>query len=147
MYCHKCKSEFVKGITVCSDCGIPLVSELPETMPEPIIIDETPSHPSEYLNDIAEWNKNMYNPGYYTGGNSPPHIKRISSVGNMPIGILTLIWGIGLFGFVVMNLIEADWGNPEELLGLIPSSAVAGFFGILLIWSGVQRIRRSIKKG
>ncbi len=31
MICPKCKSEFVSGAAVCSDCGIPLV----ETIPEP----------------------------------------------------------------------------------------------------------------
>ena len=29
-YCQKCKSEFVEGIKVCSDCNTPLVDSLPE---------------------------------------------------------------------------------------------------------------------
>ena len=35
MFCPKCRAEFVSGITICSDCGIPLVERLPpESKPE-----------------------------------------------------------------------------------------------------------------
>lgn len=30
MYCPKCKTEYIPGITVCADCGTPLVEELTE---------------------------------------------------------------------------------------------------------------------
>jgi hypothetical protein len=36
MFCPKCRTEFRKGFTTCSDCEIPLVDELPpEASPEP----------------------------------------------------------------------------------------------------------------
>lgn len=30
MFCPKCKSEFIKRITICPECNIPLVKKLPE---------------------------------------------------------------------------------------------------------------------
>jgi hypothetical protein len=38
MFCPKCKDEFIKGITDCPDCAIPLVKELPAET-EPIYIE------------------------------------------------------------------------------------------------------------
>ena len=36
MFCPKCRTEYRKGFTSCSDCEKPLVDELPpETAPEP----------------------------------------------------------------------------------------------------------------
>lgn len=34
MYCPKCKAEYRQGFTVCADCGVPLVYELPKEEPE-----------------------------------------------------------------------------------------------------------------
>lgn len=34
MYCPQCKAEYRPGITVCADCGVPLVYELPEEEPK-----------------------------------------------------------------------------------------------------------------
>lgn len=34
MWCPNCKNEYVKGITHCADCGVPLVETLPEEEPE-----------------------------------------------------------------------------------------------------------------
>jgi hypothetical protein len=42
MFCPKCKDEFIKGITDCPDCAIPLVKDLPaeaESAYEPIYVE------------------------------------------------------------------------------------------------------------
>ena len=31
MWCPKCKTEYIDGITKCADCGVDLVEELPAT--------------------------------------------------------------------------------------------------------------------
>ena len=38
MFCHKCKSEYQEGVVVCSDCNVPLVSEL-QIEPKPEFVD------------------------------------------------------------------------------------------------------------
>ena len=43
-----------------SICDTPLI-ESPSKLDT-----ESPSHPSKYLNDLEEWNRNQYNPGYWT---------------------------------------------------------------------------------
>ncbi|UCG92113.1 MAG: hypothetical protein JSV97_13850, partial [candidate division WOR-3 bacterium] len=34
MYCPQCKAEYRQGITVCADCGVSLVYELPKEEPK-----------------------------------------------------------------------------------------------------------------
>ncbi len=35
-------------------------------------------HPSEYLNDLEEWQRYQYDPGHYLGGNINPQLKYAS---------------------------------------------------------------------
>ncbi len=39
-WCPKCKNEYVKGMTICADCDVALVDELPEELPEdmPVVL-------------------------------------------------------------------------------------------------------------
>jgi Putative prokaryotic signal transducing protein len=49
MFCPQCKTEYREGFTTCSDCGVPLVSELPA---------EPESHYVDYVEVL-----DTYNPG------------------------------------------------------------------------------------
>src|SRR5688572_30610020 len=42
MFCPQCKAEYRQGYTRCSDCGVPLVSVLPDSEEEPAPDHETP---------------------------------------------------------------------------------------------------------
>ena len=142
MFCPNCKAEYREGFKKCSACQVPLVHELPQ---EPVLQNTyrmgTRNHPSEYLNDLAEWNQNQYNPGYWVGGNIPPHVKVLNQAGSKVIGITALIWAVIILGVIVNSLINADYNNPETLLLIIPATLVGGFFVCVLTWAGIQRVR------
>lgn len=127
MHCPYCKSEYSKDVLECPICNTPLVQ----------------SPPGKYLNDLEEWGKNQYNPGYWTGGNIPPHIKVLSKAGSKRIGIIALICGIILFGITINSLLDIHIGNPEEILTSVAGNIIRVFFGALLIWAGIQRLKES----
>lgn len=44
----------------------------------------------EYINDLEEWMEHQYDPGYWTGGNIPPHIKYMKR----PPRLILLLLGV-----------------------------------------------------
>lgn len=44
----------------------------------------------EYINDLEEWMEHQYDPGYWTGGNIPPHIKYVKR----PSRLILLLLGV-----------------------------------------------------
>lgn len=91
--------------------------------------DRKKEHPSEYLNDLEEWQKHQYDPGYYLGGNYSPQLKYgIGTKGGKYLGIVFLMLG-GMSGVgAVFSFIEGT-GN---LLGLL--------FFVLFIITGLKLI-------
>lgn len=60
--------------------------------------DKDNKHPSEYLNDLEEWQNNQYNPGHWTGGRIPFHLKYPKK----RLGVFFIVIGIvslALMGF------------------------------------------------
>ena len=140
MYCPYCKSEYKEGVLECPYCDTPLIQS-------PAKLDtKTPSHPSDYLNDLEEWNNNQYNPGYWLGGKIPPHIKVLNKAGGRTIGIISLISGIIMLIFTIESMLTNSFQNPEDIILALTGNIVGGFFGILLVWAGIQRIKGSNTK-
>ncbi|MFH0778178.1 MAG: DUF2007 domain-containing protein [Candidatus Eisenbacteria bacterium] len=53
MFCPKCKSEYREGFVTCSDCGVPLVAELPD---EPYSGEAGPAEDVEFVEVLATYN-------------------------------------------------------------------------------------------
>jgi hypothetical protein len=75
------------------------VSELSWNIWERNMNKEERKHPSDYLNDLEEWQEHQYNPGYWTGGNIPPHLKYPKK----QLGIFFII--IGVFSSLVFTMV------------------------------------------
>jgi hypothetical protein len=84
-------------------------------------------HPSEFLNKIEEWSENQYNPGYWTGGNIPPHIKHGGKLG----GMLLLMVGILLICLLPFSIFS---------LNGVTSIIITTIIGIVFIIAGLKKI-------
>lgn len=50
-------------------------------------------HPSEYLNDLQDWQEHQYDPGHFLGGNLPPQTK-YATRGGKTLGIILSMLGV-----------------------------------------------------
>lgn len=86
-------------------------------------------HPSEYLNDLEEWQNHQYDPGHYLGGNIPPQLKYgLGTKSGKYLGVVFLMLGVMSGVGVVFSFIEGT-GN---LFGL--------FLFVLFIITGLKLI-------
>jgi len=92
---------------------------------------EDRKHPSDYLNDLEEWQENQYNPGHWTGGNIPPYLKYPKK----PLGILFII--IGVFSILVVTMIAIKDFSLENVFGNILGLLAA----LLFLAAGIRIIR------
>ncbi|MTI81582.1 MAG: hypothetical protein FH758_12035 [Firmicutes bacterium] len=60
------------------------------------------------IEDLQEWSDKQYNPGHWTGGNIPPHMKR-GNLGKLcgyyllVLGVFVVLPGIGMLVFDSSN--------------------------------------------
>ena len=79
-------------------------------------MSEDKEHPSEYLNDLEEWQNHQYDPGHYLGGNLPPQLKYgLGTVGGKYLGVLLLIIGVMSGIGTIFSLVE----GTGSLIGLL----------------------------
>jgi hypothetical protein len=95
------------------------------------------NHPSEFLNDLEEWQEHQYCPGHYSGGNLPPQLKyaNVNKAGKT-FGISLLFLG-SISAIAVIGLLFYGAG----------SSALFGLgYSILLLAAGVKLLTRHRKR-
>ena len=94
-------------------------------------VSESRKHPSDYLHDLEEWQDHQYDPGHWTGGSIPPHLK----YPRRPLGILLVIMGglsllaVGM-DMMTDSSLDSVVGN---ILGLLTGS--------LFLAAGIRIIR------
>ena len=85
-------------------------------------------HPSEYLNDLEEWQNHQYDPGHYLGGNIRPQLKHgLGTKGGKYLGVLFLVFGVMSGTVMVLSIME---GMGINLVGLM--------FSVLFIFAGLR---------
>lgn len=93
-------------------------------------MSEEKEHPSEYLNDLEEWQNHQYDPGHYLGENLPPQLKNgLGTVGGKYLGVLFLIIGVMSGIGTIFSLVK----GTGDLVGL--------FVFILFITAGITLLR------
>lgn len=131
MYCPHCRYKFEDDIKKCPFCDNPLIDSSPP------IDSEEPFVQDQYLTDMEEWYENQYNPGYWAGNyHIPPYVKVLSQFDGKYKGIAAFIISVFVFGFVAESLLN------EDLLANIPAIIAGAMFGIVLVWAGIQQIRK-----
>ena len=91
--------------------------------------------------DYIEWTNNRYNPGYYLGGNIPPHLRKstLGKRGRRSAGILLLI-----STFLSLGSFVALWPLMKDVSGIEIVLTVA--FVALMGGAGVTMLRSSRRK-
>ncbi len=87
----------------------------------------------EYINDLEEWMEHQYDPGYWTGGKIPPHIKYMKKP---PRLILVLLGVIIMFFSIYRLFININSDIPACLVNL-----VMFFLGSIIAISNFKMLR------
>ncbi|MEQ8201417.1 MAG: hypothetical protein ABRQ24_08375 [Syntrophomonadaceae bacterium] len=88
-------------------------------------------HPSDYLNDLEEWQDHQYDPGYWTGGNIPPYLK----YPRRPLGIILVVMGgFSLLGMAMGVIADFSFANAF-------GSSIGLLVGLLFLAAGIKIIR------
>ena len=135
MWCPKCKTEYIDGITKCADCGVDLVEELPGTS-----YDDLSGETREKLSHIkaVEESKSTLNP---TEG-STRYIDKRSQYEEMKSSAYTFLF-VGVLGILAMILIALDIIplHMAAYMRVIMAIVMGGLF-LFFLFIGVQSFRK-----
>ena len=81
--------------------------------------------------DYIEWTKHRYDPGYYLGGNLPPHLRKASlgprarRLSGMFLGVVALTSLIATAGAMRVGASRWELVASSAILALVGSAAIA----------------------
>ena len=135
MWCPKCKTEYIDGITKCADCGVDLVEELPATS-----YDDLSGETREKLSHIkaVEESKSTLNPKE----GSTRYIDKRSQYEEMKSSAYTFLF-VGVLGILAMILIALDIIplHMAAYMRVIMAIVMGGLF-LFFLFIGVQSFRK-----
>lgn len=135
MWCPKCKTEYIDGITKCADCGVDLVEELPSTS-----YDDLSGETREKLSHIkaVEESKSTLNPKE----GSTRYIDKRSQYEEMKSSAYTFLF-VGVLGILAMILIALDIIplHMAAYMRVIMAIVMGGLF-LFFLFIGVQSFRK-----
>lgn len=135
MWCPKCKTEYIDGITKCADCGVDLVEELPATS-----YDDLSGETREKLSHIkaVEESKSTLN----TKEGSTRYIDKRSQYEEMKSSAYTFLF-VGVLGILAMILIALDIIplHMAAYMRVIMAIVMGGLF-LFFLFIGVQSFRK-----
>ena len=135
MWCPKCKTEYIDGITKCADCGVDLVEELPATS-----YDDLSGETREKLSHIkaVEESKITLNPKE----GSTRYIDKRSQYEEMKSSAYTFLF-VGVLGILAMILIALDIIplHMAAYMRVIMAIVMGGLF-LFFLFIGVQSFRK-----
>jgi hypothetical protein len=96
------------------------------------------SHPSQYLNDLEEWNEHQYDPGHYLGGRIPPLFKYSTGTGGIGkrsrrgLGLVLLFIGATSLIVLIYSIMNGSGNNIGSIILSMVFSVISIVAGIKL---------------
>lgn len=135
MWCPKCKTEYIDGITKCADCGVDLVEELPTTS-----YDDLSGETREKLSHIKAVEESKSTLNLKEG--STRYIDKRSQYEEMKSSAYTFLF-VGVLGILAMILIALDIIplHMAAYMRVIMAIVMGGLF-LFFLFIGVQSFRK-----
>lgn len=99
-------------------------------------------NPSDPFADYLEWIEHRYDPGYYLGGNLPPHLRK-ASLGPRARRLAGIL--LGIMALETLAAIAGNLGSMSqwELLGAAAGALLTSAAAVTMYKAGAPRARRT----